>query len=215
MRCLERSRAMRQPFRHWRLHDVFPKDVCAGLLALPFAAPEITDTEGRRETHNATRVFFGPRICRDHPVCREIAHGLREPAVVGEIERICGIDLGGSFLRVEYCQDRGGFWLEPHTDIGAKLLTLQVYLSRHPDALAWGTDLLDGARNLITTVPAVFNSALMFVPGSDTWHGFRQRPIHGVRRSVIVNYVKDEWRSRHELVDPRQPVPSAAVRARS
>ncbi len=118
------------------------------------------------------------------------------------LEQHCGLDLRSSFLRIEYCQDGAGFWLEPHTDIGAKL----IYLSPEPGAEAWGTDLLDDARNLVATVPAAFNSAFVFVPGDDSWHGFRKRPITAIRRSVIVNYVKPEWRSRHELVDPRHPV---------
>lgn len=41
---------------------------------------------------------------------------------------------------------------------------------------------------------------------TDTWHGFGKRPIGGIRRSIIVNYVKDEWRSRHELAYPDRPV---------
>jgi hypothetical protein len=44
------------------------------------------------------------------------------------------------------------------------------------------------------------------VPGADTWHGFRRRPIAGIRRSLIVNYVKSEWRSRHELAFPDRPI---------
>ena len=53
--------------------------------------------------------------------------------------------LDGSFLRIECCLDTDGFWLEPHTDIGAKLLTLLVYLSDHPEAGDWGTDIMDPA----------------------------------------------------------------------
>jgi hypothetical protein len=51
-----------------------------------------------------------------------------------------------------------------------------------------------------------FNTALVFVPGADTWHGFAPRPIRGARRSLIVNYVKPEWRSRHELAYPETAV---------
>ena len=46
------------------------------------------------------------------------------------------------------------------------------------------------------------NGGFVFVPGSDTWHAFHRRPIHGVRRSLIINYVRPEWRSRHELAYP-------------
>lgn len=44
------------------------------------------------------------------------------------------------------------------------------------------------------------NSGLLFVPGKDTWHGFEKRPIHGLRRTLIVNYVDDSWKARHELL---------------
>ena len=100
-------------------------------------------------------------------------------------------------------------WLEPHTDIGAKMLTLLIYLSDHPDAAQWGTDVMDAAGTVHATAPGVFNAGLMFVPGADTWHGFTRRRIDGVRRSLIVNYVTPAWRSRHELAFPHQPVIAA------
>ena len=40
---------------------------------------------------------------------------------------------------------------------------------------------------------------MIFIPGDDTWHGFIKRPIKGVRRSLIVNYVTGAWRDRYEL----------------
>jgi hypothetical protein len=206
LRCLERSEERSVPFRHWRLFDVFPAGLSTELVELPFEPAGAGDSEGRRATRNHLRQFLAPAVCRRFKACREVADGFRDPVVVRRLERLCGLDLGGSFLRIEYCQDGDGFWLEPHTDIGAKLFTMQVYLSAEPDALAWGTDLLDAEWNLVTTVPAAFNSALVFVPAADSWHAFRKRPIRGIRRSIIINYVKGEWRSRHELVDPRRPV---------
>ena len=58
------------------------------------------------------------------------------------------------------------------------------------------------AGEVAATVPYRGNSGVIFMPGSDTWHGFRKRAIDGVRRSLIVNYVKPEWRARHELLLP-------------
>jgi hypothetical protein len=49
-----------RPFRHWCLRDVLPAKLSASLAALPFAAPCIGDTLGRRETHNASRLFVSP-----------------------------------------------------------------------------------------------------------------------------------------------------------
>jgi hypothetical protein len=169
-------------------------------------APPIGDTLGKRETHNSTRLFFGAEQRAAYPVCDALASALQGHAVVRRLESLCGAVLRGSSLRIEYCLDTDGFWLEPHTDIGAKLYTMLVYLSDEPASEAWGTDVLDGPHRLVATTPYVRNGGLIFIPGADTWHGFHRRPIAGVRRSLIVNYVKPEWRSRHELAFPEQPV---------
>ena len=47
---------------------------------------------------------------------------------------------------------------------------------------------------------------MLFVPGGDTYHGFEPRPIAGIRKSVIINYVTNEWRAREQLAFPEQPV---------
>jgi hypothetical protein len=46
----------------------------------------------------------------------------------------------------------------------------------------------------------------VFVPGADTWHGLARRTIEGVRRSIIMNYVTDDWRAREQLAYPTTPV---------
>jgi hypothetical protein len=51
---------------------------------------------------------------------------------------------------------------------------------------------------------------MIFVPSKHTWHGFERRPIEGVRRSIIVNYVTNEWRAREQLAYPQTPVTAAA-----
>ncbi len=194
------------PFRHWTLRHALPSCLWPLLLALPFAPPAIGDTAGRRETHNASRLFVSEDARARLPAGAALAEAFQDEATVGLIGDLCRIDLRGSFLRIEYCLDKAGFWLEPHTDIGAKRLTLLIYLSVHPDADNWGTDLLDGEGRLVGRASGAFNTGLMFVPAADTWHGFAPRPIAGLRRSLIVNYVGPEWRSRHELAYPGQPV---------
>ena len=209
VRTLDRAQTQAQPFRHWLLNDALPDDVAHGIPALPIAPPDIGDTLGKRETHNSKRIFFSAENRERFPVCDELASALQDPAIVERLEASTGANLRGHFLRIEYCQDREGFWLEPHTDIGAKMLTLLVYLSNHEDAANWGTDVMDPEGHVLARAPGTFNDGLLFVPAADTWHGFTRRPIRGVRRSLIVNYVKQEWRSRHELAFPDQPVVAA------
>ncbi len=202
LRCLERSEERTAPYRHWLIADALPGEVRDGVLALPIAPPSIRDFSGRRESNNATRTYFNPETCARFPVCREIVRTFLDRRTIGALEARCGIDLAGAHLRIEYTQDTDGFWLEPHTDISVKLFTMLIYLSREPEAADWGTDIYDNDRNWVGRVPFRSNHGLIFIPADDTWHGVEKRPIKGVRRSLIVNYVTDAWRDRYELAAP-------------
>ena len=46
----------------------------------------------------------------------------------------------------------------------------------------------------------------MFVPSNISFHGFEKRKIDGVRKSIIINYVTNEWRAREQLAFPTQPI---------
>lgn len=205
-RSLEHGRAETAPYRHWLLSDVFPEAVSTAISALPFAPPDIDDTGGTRESHNSSRTFFSAANRGRFDVCRGLAEALQGDAVVGALERVCALSLKGTFLRIEYCQDTDGFWLEPHTDISPKRLTLQVTLSTEPGSEKWGTDIFDEDLNHVATLPHEFNGGLVFVPAKNTWHGFRKRPLGGVRKLVIINYVGDDWRARDQLAYPDRPV---------
>jgi hypothetical protein len=205
-RSLEQSRCRVTPYRHWFLAEVLPAETCNGLTALPYTAPVVLETYGRRETNNASRTYFNPEARARAPVTDALARAFQDPETTGLIERHCGATLADSLLRIEYCQDTEGFWLEPHTDLGVKRFTLLIYLSRGPGSEEWGTDLLAGPDQPVGTAPAPFNGGLIFIPANDTWHAFHKRPIAGIRKSIIVNYVGPEWRSRHELSFPEQPV---------
>lgn len=204
--ALARAKLQPQPYRYWLLDEVLPGEIAGQIANLPFAPPAVGDTMGRRETHNSTRVFFSPENRARFPAVEALAAALQSRTATGMIDAACGTRLSGSYLRIEYCQDGDGFWLEPHTDISAKLFTMLVYLSDAPDATEWGTDVYDGNLQPVARAPGDYNRGLIFIPGADTWHGFARRAIRGVRRSIIINYVKDEWRARHELAFPEHPV---------
>jgi hypothetical protein len=174
-RSLCRSSRHEQPFRHWRLREVLPTGLCAALTALPFAPPEIDDTLGKRDTHNALRVFIDEPTRTRFPACAVLAETFQDEATTALLSDLTGRDLDGSFLRIEYCLDTAGFWLEPHTDIGAKLFTLLIYLSDHPDAENWGTDLMDKQGNVLGRSSGAFNrascSSRRTTPGTASPHG--------------------------------------------
>lgn len=188
------------PFRHWTLSDVLPRGACDALVAWEPEAEEIAgDTGGRRETRNASRVFVEPQARARDARLDVMARMFDSAEGRNAIERLCGANLDHTALRLELSLDTDGFWLEPHTDIGAKKLTLLIALSEHEDAEEWGTDLMSPDGETVARSSGRFNTGTLFVPGSDTWHGFRKRPISGLRRGLIVNFVDSTWRATHEL----------------
>lgn len=206
-RSLEGAQTQDKPFRHWRPRGMLDGGTALALTTLPVDMPADLDlAAGRRETNNDSRKFFDPDGQSRSAAMRAVAEALQSNEGVAAFESLCGINLSGTFLRIEYCRDSEGFWLEPHTDIGAKRLTVLIYLSTGDGAETWGTDVYDGERALVESLPCDFNCGLVFVPGTDTWHGFHKRPIQGIRRTVMVNYVGPEWRARHELCFADRPV---------
>jgi hypothetical protein len=199
--CLAASRRQKEPFRYWLLENALPSPIVDAIAALPFSPPEAAHFDGRRETNNSTRVYFSKENQARFAACREMAEAFKHASVVSAIERETGTDLTDGQLRIEYCQDVDGFWLEPHVDIPVKLFTMLVYLSDEPELRSAGTDIYDASpeHHLVATAPYERNKGLIFIPGTDTWHGFTPRPIRGVRKSIIINYVSPAWRDTFEL----------------
>ena len=195
-----------RPYRHWKLRDVFPRDLCTGILTLPIAPPLLGETDGTRASYNAARCFITPALRARFPTCEVLAAALQLPAVAAALAATLAVPVAGSFLRMEYIQDIDGAWLEPHRDIPEKLFSMVVYLFTGPDAAEWGTDIYDGDRRWVGRSAGQFDSATIFVPGPATWHGFDKRPIIGVRRLMEINYVRPSWRDREQLADPEHPI---------
>jgi hypothetical protein len=202
------AQALTTPFTYWRISDVLPDGVARAIASLPFPAPDLGGLSGRRELHNSQRQYLAGKMLREHRVARSVALAFQAAPVVGSLMALTGALLAGAFLRVELALDADGFWLEPHTDLGVKLLTLFLQLAG-PGQESLGTDLYWDAGRWATREPFAWNAALVFRPSEHSWHGFEPRPIDGVRRSLIVNYVTGEWRSREQLAFADQPTRSA------
>ena len=204
--ALERADEEAWPYRHWLLHDVLDPDTLAGLKAWPHAAPKVRYALGRREVNNPTRRYVdADAIARIGPA-GALAEAFQDTRVVSAIEARCGTSLAGTKLRIEYAQDIGGFWLEPHTDIGVKAFTMFIYLDDGDEVRDWGTDLYSDMKTPVKRLRFTDNAGMILIPGADTWHGLLPREIDGVRRTLIINFVTSEWRSRHQCAYPDKPV---------
>jgi hypothetical protein len=203
---IETSQRNETPYKHWFLSRCLPEDTLDAVLALPFEAPPLDGISGKRELHNNTRRYFDAENMGRFPVCKAFNDAFQSRAVTKRIEEHFGTNLDGSYLRVELAQDTDGFWLEPHTDLGVKLFTMLLYTSKDKSHADLGTDIYDAEKKHIARSPFESNGALVFVPSNITYHGFEPRKINGVRKSVIINYVTNEWRAREQLAFPDAPI---------
>ena len=203
---LDGAKRAEQPYRMWMVKTCFPADTVDDILALPFEAPSLEGVSGKRELHNNTRKYFDADNRKRFPVCEAVAQAFQDKRLTSHIEKSCGTKLNGSYLRIEFAQDVDGFWLEPHTDLGVKVFTMLLYLSRDPSHHDLGTDIYDADKRHVGRSPFTANAAMIFVPSTNTYHGFERRPIKGVRTSLIINYITNEWRAREQLAFPEAPI---------
>ena len=206
LKSFQSGEEQQTPYRHWFLHDCLPQDVIEDIIDLPFEAPDLGGVSGKRELHNATRTYFDIENRAKHPCCEAFAAAFQDKRVTDWVEKHFGTDLDGTYLRIEYAQDTNGFWLEPHSDLGVKNFTMLLYVSPDDAHGDLGTDIYDAEKKHVGRSPFESNGALVFIPADDTFHGFEARPIKGVRKSVIINYVTNEWRERGQLAYPQDPI---------
>ena len=200
------TQPMVSPYRHWLLENVLPDAVARDLSRLPFEAPDLHGLSGKRELHNDTRQYFDAANNAKFPVCSALARLFQAPETVSLFEQVTGADLSDTNIRIEYAVDSDCFWLQPHTDLGVKRITMLYYLPDGPDQEDLGTDIYRDEYTWAARSPFKWNSALVFVPGNNTFHGFEKRAIPRVRRSVIINYVTQAWKAREQLAYPNTPV---------
>ena len=154
VRSVDTAKRSDRPYTNWSLVHCFPDDVVDDILALPFEPPSLDGVSGKRELHNNTRKYFDAENRERFPVCEAIAQAFQDKRVTSHIEQAFGTDLTGTYLRIEFAQDIDGFWLEPHTDLGVKVFTMLLYLSKDESHKDLGTDIYDGEKRHFGRSPA-------------------------------------------------------------
>ena len=86
--CLKTARHETWPYDHWLLEDPLPQDYCDDIASLPFPPPDDPVFDGRRETNNASRVYFTAENQARFEVCRRLVEGFKDPAVKQTIEAV-------------------------------------------------------------------------------------------------------------------------------
>ena len=203
---LKSAEIFEAPYRHWLWRNMLPDETTRALATLPFPKPELHGVSGKRELHNDSRHYFDAVNNQRFSVCDQVSRLFQAEETVRLLQDETGADLSDTSVRIEYTLDADCFWLEPHTDLGVKRITILFYLPDAPDQADLGTDIYKDPDTWACRPAFEWNMAVVFVPSDNTYHGFEKREIPRVRRTVIVNYVTQDWRAREQLAYPTQPV---------
>lgn len=204
--ALEQAASYDNPYRHWLIDALLPAELLTTLQSLEFPAPTLDGVSGKRELHNDQRSYFDQHNINTNDAVALTAHAFQGAEMVGFLARFFDTDLNNTFLRIEYAVDTKGFWLQPHTDLGVKRLTILHYISDEDGQDNLGTDVYNTDKQPVKRTPFQPNTAFALVPSDNTYHGFEPREIIGTRKSLIINYVTDEWRDRDQLCFPQDAV---------
>jgi hypothetical protein len=200
LNSLYASQHLSYPFSHWVFKDFLSDDFCRKIFNYLSIEPTQIVYDGTRAgdnystAYNQNRVFLTNAIVAQYSFLEELLTAMSSEEMVKQISTLFSTNLTDCFLRIEYIEDKNGFYLKPHQDISEKKLTIFVYLG---DALQeWGTDFYDGGKKWVKTIPFVHNTGYIFVPGRDTWHGFEKKKIEGKRKALLINYVSfpTDWK---------------------
>ena len=141
------------------------------------------------------RCFLDKNNSDEFPQLTKLAKELQKKETYTYVGKLIGKDLSKSFVRVEICCDRKGFWLKPHCDIKEKLLSCMLFVNRFDESEQLGTDFYNENMEKVKTVPYKNNYGYFFSSDEKSWHGMEKKEIKKDRRCIQVNYVtfKTDW----------------------
>jgi SM-20-related protein len=176
--------------------DPFPFVVVPNFLAAAHAETILRDFPDikARGSFPLTQLAGGPSFRRltDELASAELRTAIEEKFSIDLSDRYTMITVRGMTER------RDG---RIHTDTKSKFLTLLLYLNPTWQMEGGRLRILRNGRDLnnyVCEIPPVFGTCLIFKVTENCWHG--HKPVEGVRRSLQLNYIRDEAALRRHLL---------------
>ena len=186
-----------KPWKHFILDDVFSKEDYQILKNFPRLDSGYENITGFRDAID-NRVYLNDKFVHDNPQFKNI---LRTLIDTDTFEKIFNINLSNCSLRPELIDDRYPFFHEVHCDHPDKVLTLLIYIDKD-DEQNLASDLYIDENTHHTKLKWKDNGGIGWTiePNDNKWHGFKPMKYEGVRRILIVNWVKnDVWKDKSQL----------------
>jgi len=202
---IEKASEESSPWPWYGLSDVLDEEQVAEIRAMQFSERERLHG-GKRSDNTSVRRF----VNEDGPsglirLVEELRSKEVQEAIHKKIYKYDG-NYSGLYVRMEVLNDKDGFWLEPHCDIGEKLISCLVYVNETDEDENIGTDLYSNSGSTysllepVRTVPFIHNTGYMFSQfdgNGNKVHGLSKgKKIKVERRGLQINYVTFEtpWR---------------------
>ena len=186
-----------KPWKHFIIDDVFSKEDYQILKDFPRLDSGYENITGFRDAID-NRVYLNDKFVNDNPQFKNILRTLNNTDV---FEKIFDVKLSRCSLRPELIDDRYPFFHEVHCDHPDKVLTLLIYIDKD-DEQNLASDLYIDENTHHTKLKWKNNGGIGWTiePNDNKWHGFKPMKYRGVRRILIVNWVKDEvWNDKSQL----------------
>ena len=186
-----------KPWKHFIIDDVFSKEDYQILKDFPRLDSGYENITGFRDAID-NRVYLNDKFVNDNPQFKNILRTLNNTDV---FEKIFDVKLSRCSLRPELIDDRYPFFHEVHCDHPDKVLTLLIYIDKD-DEQNLASDLYVDENTHHTKLKWKNNGGIGWTiePNDNKWHGFKPMKYRGVRRILIVNWVKDEvWNDKSQL----------------
>ena len=186
-----------KPWKHFIIDDVFSKEDYQILKDFPRLDSGYENITGFRDAID-NRVYLNDKFVNDNPQFKNILRTLNNTDV---FEKIFDVNLNRCSLRPELIDDRYPFFHEVHCDHPDKVLTLLIYIDKD-DEQNLASDLYIDENTHHTKLKWKNNGGIGWTiePNDNKWHGFKPMKYEGVRRILIVNWVKnDVWKDKSQL----------------
>ena len=194
---LVKSSKKNTPWEHYTFENFFSEKDYDTLRNYPRLKTDYNQISGYRDTIK-NRVFLNNEFLHNNPEFKSIMFLLNDSKF---FEENFDIKLNECSPRPELIDDRYPFFHEVHCDHSDKVLTLLIYIDKD-DEQNLASDLYIDKDNHHTKLKWKDNGGVgwKILENDNKWHGFKPMKYEGVRRILIINWVKDKiWNDKSQL----------------
>ena len=186
-----------KPWKHFIFDNIFSEEDYQTLKDFPRLQSGYKHITGFRDAID-NRVFLNDEFVSKNPQFKSVLRTLNDTE---SFEKIFDVNLTNCSPRPELIDDRYPFFHEVHCDHPDKVLTMLIYIDKD-DEQNLASDLYIDKNTHHTKLKWKDNGGIGWTiePNDDKWHGFKPMEYKGIRRILIINWVRNEvWRDDSQL----------------